>query len=123
MGIEGEGRWLHWNGPGGQIESNYLGGGQLQSGSLWAPGWVGEVVSGRGVDHDPNYPAAGSLKGSYFAYAPGGTLQFRLTLESLSAAIMNIRYGRCSPALQPLTVTETWSSTTAVSRPTASVSE
>jgi Outer membrane protein beta-barrel domain len=78
-GVEGEARWLHWNGPDKQIESNYLGGGRYRAiryGRLDA--WV-KMLFGAGLITTPNYPEPGSLKGSYFAYVPGGTLQYRLT--------------------------------------------
>lgn len=78
-GAEGEARWLDWNGDGGQTISNYLLGGRyrvLQYHRL--SGW-GKLLMGGGWIQTPNYPQAGSLKGSYFAYVPGGTLQFRLT--------------------------------------------
>jgi opacity protein-like surface antigen len=78
-GVEGEGRWLHWDGPGGQIESNYLGGPRYRVFNdrrlnLWL-----KVLLGGGLITTPYFPAAGSLKGSYFAYAPGGTVEYRLT--------------------------------------------
>ncbi len=78
-GVEGEARWLHWNGQGGEIESNYLGGGRYRAyryGRLDA--WV-KLLMGGGLITTPYFPVAGSLKGSYFALAPGGTLEFRLT--------------------------------------------
>jgi hypothetical protein len=37
------------------------------------------VEFGAGLITTPYYPAAGSLKGSFFAYAPGGTVEYRLT--------------------------------------------
>ena len=78
-GAEGEARWLHWNGPGGQIESNYLGGGRYrayryQRLDLWV-----KFLLGAGLITTPDFPAAGSLKGSYFALAPGGTIEYRVT--------------------------------------------
>lgn len=78
-GAEGEARWLHWNGPGGQIESNYLAGGRYRAfryGRL--NGWA-KLLLGGGLITTPDYPAAGSLKGSYFVWSPGGTLEFRVT--------------------------------------------
>lgn len=78
-GAEGEARWLHWNGPDSQIESNYLIGGRYRAirfGRL--DGWVKLLVGG-GLITTPGFPAAGSLKGSFFAYAPGGTVEYRLT--------------------------------------------
>jgi hypothetical protein len=78
-GAEGEARWLHWNGPGGQIESNYLGGGRYRAYRYHRlDAWV-KMMMGAGLITTPNYPVAGSLKGSYFALVPGGTLEFPLT--------------------------------------------
>ncbi len=77
-GVEAEARWLHWHGNGGEVESNYLIGPRyrlyrMQRFTLW-----GKLGIGGGWITTPNYPAAGSLKGSYFAYAPGATLAYRL---------------------------------------------
>ena len=78
-GAEGEARWLHWHGIGNETESNYLIGPRYQACrfskfSLW-----GKVVMGGGWIATPYYPQADSLKGSFFAYAPGGTLDYRLS--------------------------------------------
>jgi Outer membrane protein beta-barrel domain len=78
LGVEGEARWLHWNGPVGEVESNYLAGPRyllFQHGKLY--GWA-KLMFGGGWITSPDYPAAGSLKGSYFAYAPGASLDYRL---------------------------------------------
>jgi hypothetical protein len=78
-GLEGEARWLHWHGVGGEVESNYLVGPRyrlFRYGRL--SGWFKLVVGGGWIT-TINYPAAGSLKGSYFVYAPGGTVNYRLT--------------------------------------------
>ncbi len=78
-GAEGEARWLHWNGYGNQIESNYLIGGRYTAASFGRlDAWLKMLVGG-GLVTTPYFPAAGSLKGSYFAYAPGGTLEFHMT--------------------------------------------
>lgn len=78
-GAEGEARWLHWNGDSGQIESNYLIGARYRAASFGRlDAWLKLLVGG-GLITTPSFPAAGSLKGSYFAYAPGGTLEFHLT--------------------------------------------
>jgi hypothetical protein len=78
-GLEGEARWLHWNGYNSQIESNYLIGGRYRALRYHRfDAWV-KVLIGGGLITTPGFPAAGSLKGSYFIYAPGGTLQYRLT--------------------------------------------
>lgn len=78
-GAEGEARWLHWNGTGGEVESSYLAGGRyrlFRYGRL--TGW-GRMLAGAGLITTPNFPVAGSLRGSYFALAPGGTVEFPLT--------------------------------------------
>lgn len=78
-GAEGEARWLHWNGTGGMIESNYLAGGRYRAYRYHRlDAWV-KMLAGGGLITSPNYPVAGSLKGSYFALAPGGTLELHLT--------------------------------------------
>jgi len=79
LGIEGEARWLHWNGPAGEIESNYFVGPRyrlLRRGRLDA--W-GKLLVGGAWLTSPNYPQAGSQKGSYFVYAPGLSVDYRLT--------------------------------------------
>lgn len=77
-GMEGEARWLHWNGLGHEEESNYLLGGRYRVVQYHRlQGWA-KLLAGGGWITTPNYPEAGSLKGSYFVYAPGGTVDFRL---------------------------------------------
>ncbi len=74
-GAEGEARWLHWHGSGGQQQSDYLLGPRYRllhwdGLSAWA-----KFMMGAGVEKFP-------LKigtGSYFAYAPGGDLDFRMS--------------------------------------------
>jgi hypothetical protein len=78
-GSEGEARWLRWQGPGNERESNYFLGPRyklyrINRFSLWA-----KFMVGGGWITTPNYPEAGSLKGSYFVYSPGGTLGYRLS--------------------------------------------
>lgn len=78
-GAEGETRWLRWNIPAGQVESTYLVGPRyrlIMRGhfSAWA-----KVLLGGGWITTAHYPQPGSLKGSFFVYAPGGTVEYRLT--------------------------------------------
>jgi opacity protein-like surface antigen len=78
-GVEGEARWLHWDGAGHQIESNYLGGGRYRVVRFHRLDFWVKMLLGAGLITTPNYPEADSLKGSYFAYAPGGTVEYPLT--------------------------------------------
>jgi Outer membrane protein beta-barrel domain len=78
IGAEGEARWLNWGGRAGEVESTYLIGPRYRfyrhnRFSFWARG-----VAGGGWITTPNYPQAGSLKGSYFVFAPGATVAYRL---------------------------------------------
>ena len=78
-GLEGEARWLHWNGSVGERESNYLAGPHYRliryhRFTIW-----GKLLLGGGWITTPGYPAAGTLKGSYFVEAPGVTFDYRLT--------------------------------------------
>jgi len=78
-GFEGEARWLNFHGQGNFSEQNYLAGPHYRFVQFHRlSGWV-KVDLGGGWIQTPYYPAAGSLKGSYFVYAPGGTLNYRLT--------------------------------------------
>lgn len=78
-GAEGEARWLRWHGTGSQTQSDYLLGPRYrlyQLGRLSA--WAKVELGGVWVQ-TPYYPAGGSLKGSFFAYAPGGTLDYHMS--------------------------------------------
>jgi hypothetical protein len=75
LGIEGEARWLHFNGDGGETQSDYLGGVKYRlyrfhKFSLNAKFLLGGVWI--------NYPLNIGT-GSYFAYAPGGYIDYRLS--------------------------------------------
>lgn len=74
-GAEGEARWMHWNGSGGQTQSNYLIGPryrliQWHGLSAWA-----KFMMGAGVEKFPENIGTGS----YFAMAPGGDLDYQLS--------------------------------------------
>ena len=75
LGVEGEGRWLHWGGPPGDLkESSYLVGPRyplyrVQNLTLYAKGLVGE---GR-ITRPQNLGT-----GSYFVLAPGATVEYRI---------------------------------------------
>jgi hypothetical protein len=75
LGVEGEARWLHWNGDLGETQSDYLGGikyrvFKIQKLSISAKFLAGGVWI--------RYPLDIGT-GSYFAYAPGAIGDYRLT--------------------------------------------
>lgn len=78
-GAEGEARWLHWNGHGSEVESNYMAGPRYRIYQRGRFSYWGALMAGGGWITTPFYPAAGSLKGSYFVYAPKGSVDFRLS--------------------------------------------
>lgn len=77
-GAEGEARWLNWNGLGGMTLSNYLLGGRYRVVRFHRLTAWAKLLMGGGWIQTPNYPQAGSLKGSFFAYAPGATVEYPL---------------------------------------------
>jgi hypothetical protein len=76
LGVEGEARWLHWSGSGGQTQSDYLGGVKYRFLKFHNLSISGKFLLG-GVWID--YPVAVDASGSYFAYAPGVIGDYRLT--------------------------------------------
>jgi hypothetical protein len=83
LGAEGEARWLRWNGPGAETETNYLLGPRFRvyrhtRSSFWLKG-----MGGGGWIKTPHYPAAGSLEGSFLAAAVGGTYEYHLSRRLL----------------------------------------
>lgn len=79
-GLEAEARWLHWHPySAGLYENDFLVGPRdrvLRWHRLLT--WV-KVEVGGGWIQTPGYPGAGSLKGSYFAFVPGATFEYRVT--------------------------------------------
>lgn len=79
IGAEARAHWLDWNGRAGQKESSYLLGPRYR---VYRRGpyrlWV-NMLFGGGWTTTPHYPQAGSLKGSYYVFAPAGTFAYRLT--------------------------------------------
>jgi hypothetical protein len=85
-GIEAEARWLHYHGLGGEVESNYLAGPRYRLARLHRFDLWFKLGIGGGWITTPYYPAAGSLKGSYFVYAPGGVIDYRLSRHIFARA-------------------------------------
>jgi len=78
-GAEGEARWLHWNGDGNEVESNYLLGPRYKVYRANRFNFWVKMMMGGGWVTTPTYPEAGGLKGSYFVYSPGATVEYRLS--------------------------------------------
>jgi len=77
-GAEGEARWLHWDGAGGQVESTYLIGPRYRVYTWHNLAFWAKFLVGVGAITTANYPAPDTLKGTMFVYAPGGSLDYRL---------------------------------------------
>jgi|HubBroStandDraft_5_1064220.scaffolds.fasta_scaffold164686_1 hypothetical protein len=75
LGLEGEARWLHFNGAQGQTNSDYLAGVKYRLFKFRALSVDGKLLAG-GVWI--KYPAEIGT-GSYFAYAPGVFGDYRLS--------------------------------------------
>ncbi len=70
-GAEGEGRWLHWDGFDGQIESSLLIGPRYRLVRWHGAGFWAKFLVGRGDITTAGYPAPDTAKGTLFVYAPG----------------------------------------------------
>jgi hypothetical protein len=74
IGVEGEARWLDWRGPGHNVkESNYLFGPRYQVFATQRLSVNAKVLVGGATFHLNNG------WGGWVAYAPGGTVGYRLT--------------------------------------------
>jgi hypothetical protein len=80
LGFEGEARWLHINEYHGETEANYLGGPRYRLWRYHGLSVYGKFLMGGGLITFPD--KAGH--GSYFAYAPGGTVEYRLSRRWLA---------------------------------------
>ncbi len=78
-GAEGEARWLDWHGSGGEKMSNYLMGGHYRVWRYQRTDFWLKMLLGGGWFTTPNYPQAGTLKGSYFAMVPGASVEYPFT--------------------------------------------
>ena len=78
IGLIGEARWLHWNGADSQAQSDYLIGGKFVLFRFHRFTFNGKFLVG-GVWVKYPVVATGGSTGSYFAYAPGGSAEYRLT--------------------------------------------
>lgn len=79
ISAEGDAHWLIWRGPGVEKESSYLIAPRYQ---LWQGdrlAFYGRFGVGGEWVTTSNYPQAGSLKGSFFAMAPGADVDYRLS--------------------------------------------
>ncbi len=78
LGVVGEARWLHWNGDDSQTQSDYLGGAQYSFLRFHRFTFNAKFLVG-GVWIKYPVHATGGSTGSYFAYAPGASADYRLT--------------------------------------------
>ncbi|WP_158751313.1 outer membrane beta-barrel protein [Acidobacterium sp. S8] len=74
LGIEGEARWLNFNQPSGETEQNYLIGPRYRLYRYHKFSFYAKFLMGGGFITYPNKIGTGS----YFAYVPGGTVEYHL---------------------------------------------
>jgi hypothetical protein len=75
IGVIGEMRWLHWNGDQSQTQSDYFAGAKYTfhyRRFSFSPKFV---LGGVWI----KFPASVNATGSYFAYAPGGFVDYRVS--------------------------------------------
>ena len=78
IGVVGEARWLHWNGHDSQTQSDYLGGGKYSFFRFHRFTFNAKFLVG-GVWVKYPVKATGGSTGSYFAYAPGASVDYRVS--------------------------------------------
>lgn len=78
IGVVGEARWLHWNGTDSQTQSDYLAGGKYAFFRFHHFTFNAKFLVG-GVWVKYPVKATGGSTGSYFAYAPGASVDYRLS--------------------------------------------
>ena len=77
IGLIGEMRWLHWNGHDSQTQSDYLAGGKYAFFRFHRFTFNAKFLVG-GVWVKYPVVATGGSTGSYFAYAPGADVDYRI---------------------------------------------
>ena len=75
IGVIGEARWLHWNGTDSQTQSDYLAGGKYSFFRFHRFTFNAKFLVG-GVWIKYPVVATGGSSGSYFAYAPGASVDY-----------------------------------------------
>lgn len=78
-GAEGEARWLRWGGDAGQLEATYLAGPRYRFYRWRALGFWAKFLIGDGAITTANYPGPSTLEGNFLVYAPGASVDYRLT--------------------------------------------
>jgi len=78
FGAIAEARWMHWNGADSQGQSDYLIGGKYAFWRFHRFTFNAKFLVG-GVWVKYPVVATGGSTGSYFAYAPGGSVDYRLS--------------------------------------------
>lgn len=76
IGLEGEVRFMLWNGPNTLTENSYLGGLRVRLFHHGDLNFVGKFLVGEGQLDVPGHEIG---NGSYFAFAPGAAIDYRLT--------------------------------------------
>ena len=97
LGAIGEARWLRWGGDGGETQSDYLAGAKYRLFKFNRLSFNAKILLG-GVWI--NYPDSIGT-GSYFAYAPGGFVDYRLSRKILIRGDYEYQFLPSAPNIPP----------------------
>ena len=73
IGAEGEARFMRWHGPSDMTINSYMGGPRVR---IWSHKKL--LVSGKFLLGTARLSVTGSGSGDYFAFAPGGSVDYRI---------------------------------------------
>ncbi len=95
LGAEGEARWLHFNQYNGETEANYLLGPRYKFFRYHGFSFYAKFLMGGGFITYPNDIGSGS----YFAYTPGATVEYRLAHRWIARGDYEYQFWPAAPGL------------------------
>jgi len=93
LGAEGEARWLRFNQYLGETQDNYLIGPRYRFYRFHKASFYAKFLMGGGFMNFPNKIGSGS----YFAYVPGGTVEYRLSHHWAARADYEYQFWPAAP--------------------------
>lgn len=96
LGAEGEARWLTFNQPAGETQSHYLIGPRYRFIRYHGFSVYGKFLMGGGFITYPNKIGSGS----YFAYTPGATVEYRITRRFSARGDYEYQFWPAAPGIE-----------------------